>query len=104
VKIPVGLTRILGGIAGMIGKLADALSDFIAPAPPPTKDQAERMERAAEERQEYEARVVRPAAEQEARFEEIREQRARALRRQRERGRDHDHDRSNERERERDRF
>lgn len=94
-------SRLLDGLAERFGGLITYLSDFIAPPPPPTKDQVEGMARAAEERQEYEARVVAPAAEQEARFEDIREQRARALRRQRERGRDHDRDRYDEHERDR---
>lgn len=94
------------GIEKALGAALDAAADFIAPPPPPTKAQVDDMKRANAERQEYEARVVRPAAEQETRFEEIREQRARALRRQRERGRDHDHDRDDDyggRERERER-
>jgi hypothetical protein len=48
-------SRLLGAIAERFASLIIALADFIAPAPPPTRDQAERMERAAEERQEQNA-------------------------------------------------
>ena len=58
------------------GKVFDVLADMIAPAPPPTAEQAERMERVAEERQEQ-AAIVSSAAEQEARFQELRRQMAR---------------------------
>jgi hypothetical protein len=43
--------RLLGGVASAVSKLLDVLADMIAPAPPPTRDQAERMHRAAEERE-----------------------------------------------------
>jgi hypothetical protein len=39
----------LNDIAKGVGKVLDAIGDILAPAPPPTKDQAERMERAADE-------------------------------------------------------
>lgn len=83
-------SRFLDGLAEQFGSFITYLSDLIAPPPPPTKDQVERMARAAEERQEYEARVVAPAAEQEARFRAIQEQQARDRRRQREHGLDYD--------------
>ena len=67
---------ILGGMASMVGKVFDVLADMIAPAPPPTAEQAKRMERVAEERQEQ-AAIVGSAAEQEARFQELRRQMAR---------------------------
>lgn len=43
--------RLLGSVASVVSKLMDVLADMIAPAPPPTRDQAERMHRAAEERE-----------------------------------------------------
>jgi hypothetical protein len=86
------LGRFLGGIGSMVGKAAEAVVDMFAAPPPPTPDQVERMERVAEERREHEARVVAPAAEQEARFRAIQEQQARDHRRRRERGLDHDND------------
>jgi hypothetical protein len=42
-------SRMLGAIAERFASFIIALADFIAPAPPPTKDQAERMQRAAGE-------------------------------------------------------
>jgi hypothetical protein len=83
-------SRLLDGLAERFGSFITYLSDLIAPPPPPTKDQLERMARAAEDRQEYEARVVAPAAEQEARFRAIQEQQARDRRREREHGLDYD--------------
>lgn len=44
-------SRIFGGLASAAEKFVDWLGDVLFPAPPPTKDQAERMERVAEERQ-----------------------------------------------------
>jgi hypothetical protein len=94
-----GATGILGGIAGMIEGWSQYWADFFAPPPPPTNEQVLQQERAAEEKREHEARVVAPAAEQEARFEAIREQMRREAARQRlrrERGMerdDDDHDR-----------
>jgi hypothetical protein len=63
---------ILGGIAKMVEKLS-FLGDMIAPAPPPTRDQAERMERVAEE-QRIEEAAVREAAEREARLQVLLDQ------------------------------
>lgn len=45
------VSRIFGGLARGVEKFIDFLGDMIAPAPPPTKDQTERMVRAAEENQ-----------------------------------------------------
>jgi hypothetical protein len=59
-------------LASMVEKAFDYLADLIAPPPPPTKDQAERMEQAAAERQEDAA--IRSEAEQEAAFRELQEQ------------------------------
>jgi hypothetical protein len=44
-------SRIFGGLARGVEKFVDWLGDVLFPAPPPTRDQAERMERVAEERQ-----------------------------------------------------
>jgi adenylate kinase family enzyme len=89
------LGGILGGIASMVGKVFDFLGDFIAPAPPSTKDQAERVERAAEEQQ---------AVEKEARLQELLKQirgddaeRERQAREDGGRGDDDDYDRRYER-------
>lgn len=49
------VTRILGGVSRMAEKFFDFLGDMIAPAPPPTPDQAERMVRSAEEKQQAHA-------------------------------------------------
>jgi hypothetical protein len=48
-------SRIFGGLASAAEKFVDWLGDVLFPAPPPTKDQAERMERVAEERQQAHA-------------------------------------------------
>jgi hypothetical protein len=48
-------SRIFGGLARGVEKFVDWLGDVLFPAPPPTKDQAERMERVAEERQQAHA-------------------------------------------------
>jgi hypothetical protein len=90
-------SKLLGGIGGMLSKLADALASMIAPAPSPTKAQWEDIKRGAAQQEEHEARVVRPAAEQEARFQELREQARREASRQREqrargKGRDEERD------------
>jgi hypothetical protein len=57
--------RLLGSVAKVLSKMLDVLADMIAPAPPPTLDQAERMHRASEEheaadtaRRETEARLA----------------------------------------------
>jgi hypothetical protein len=60
-------------MAKAVEKVFDFLADMIAPAPPPTKDQAERMERVAEEQQ-TQAVAEREAAEKEARLQELLEQ------------------------------
>jgi hypothetical protein len=83
-------SRLLDGLAERFGSLITYLSDLIAPPAPPTPEQIKGMARAAEERQEYEARIVAPAAEQEARFRAIQEQQARDRRREREHGLDYD--------------
>ena len=83
-------SRLLDGLAERFGSFITYLSDLISPPPLPTPEQIKGMARAAEERQEYEARVVAPAAEQEARFRAIQEQQARDRRREREHGLDYD--------------
>jgi MobA/MobL family len=88
-------SRFLDAIADRLGSAITYLSDLIAPPPRPTEAQIEGMERAAAERQEYEVRVVAPAAEQEARFEELRDQMPREAarhRQARERGVEQDRD------------
>ena len=45
----------LHGLSRMAEKFFETLSDFFAPRPPPTRDQAERMERSAEEKQQTHA-------------------------------------------------
>jgi hypothetical protein len=100
-----GLSEALGGIAKVAEHAMEMLSDLISPPPPMTHDQAERAERAAEEKQE--ARADESARqEKDARLQELLAQMARddAERRcQREErgGRDDDDDRGRERERER---
>lgn len=49
------VSRIFGGLARGVEKFFDFLGDMIAPAPPPTPDQAERMARSAEEKQQAHA-------------------------------------------------
>ena len=62
-------SRLLGAIAERFASVIIAIADFIAPAPPPTRDQAERMERTADERQEQKAAAV---------FEQEKDERLRA--------------------------
>jgi hypothetical protein len=45
----------LRGLARGVEKFLESLSDFLAPPPPPTRDQAERMARSAEEKQQAHA-------------------------------------------------
>ena len=59
----------LGAIAERFVSVIIALADFIAPAPPPTRDQAKRMQRAADERQDQNAT---------ARFQQEKDERVRA--------------------------
>ena len=54
-------------------KTLGALADFVAPPPPPTKEQAEGMQRAAEERQAQDA-AAREQAEKDARLQELLDQ------------------------------
>lgn len=94
------------GIASMVDKTLGTLADFVAPPPPPTKEQAEGMQRAAEERQVQDA-AAREQAEKDTRLRELLDQIKRAdeqARYDRYTGRsrdDDDHDRGRERERER---
>jgi hypothetical protein len=48
-------SRIFGGLASAAEKFVDWLGDVLFPAPPPTPDQAERMVRSAEEKQQAHA-------------------------------------------------
>jgi hypothetical protein len=98
--------RFASGVARALGAVLGALSDMIAPPPPPTRDQAQRMERAADEQA-----VARAAADEEARHRAQLEQlRSDDLARRREleeqlrrdlaaRERDDDYSRGRERER-----
>ena len=113
---PAELDRAAGIVGGLadgaekaLGAAFDYAADFIAPPPPPTKEQAEQMRRAAEEQRQQEP-ARREQAEQEARFEELRDQ----MRRDDQRARydrwtgrrldgDHDHDNDYSRGRERER-
>jgi len=69
-------SRIIGAIAKRFSSLIVAIADFIAPAPPPTRDQAERMERAVEERQQDHAAAAQQQ-EKDERLTEILQQIAR---------------------------
>jgi hypothetical protein len=106
-------SRLLGAIAERFASVIMALADFLAPAPPPTKDQAERMERASEERQEQNATAAQQQ-EKDERLQQILEQIARDDAQRdlsfaqrygrpitREAGRDRDDDSGRERERDR---
>jgi MobA/MobL family len=101
-------SRIFGGMARAVEKFFDFLGDMIAPAPPPTKDQAERMVRAAEENQQERAAETAQTERAEAQHWLIEEARRRAAEREAgrspesERPRDRDDD-DYGRERERDR-
>ena len=103
--------RFTGGMLKALGAVFDFLASMISPPKPPTRDEAERIERAAEERA-----VTRAAAEQEAQYNELLDQLARdkrqreddltkrledQLRRDLSGGRDRDGDYSRGRERER---
>jgi Relaxase/Mobilisation nuclease domain len=83
-------TRAAAGLGEMFEKALTAAldwaADFIAPPPPPTREQIRQRQIAEAERQEIEARIIRPAAEQAARFREI-EDEARERTRERERER-----------------
>lgn len=99
-----------GGVARAVEKVFDFFADMIAPAPPPTKDQAERMVRAADERHE-ETATAQQTAEKDARLQETLDQMARDDTQRRydrwtgralndpERDRDDDYSRGRERER-----
>ena len=110
---PAELDRAAGIVGGLadgvekaLGAALDYAADFIAPPPPPTKEQVEQMQKAAAQRQAQEP-AEREAAEREARFREILEQIRRddqRARQARERGVDLDRDDDyggRERERER---
>jgi MobA/MobL family len=98
----------LRGLASVVGKFFDFLGDMIAPPPPPTRDQAERMVRAAEENQQERAAETAQTERAEAQYWLIEEARRRAAEREAgrspesERPRDRDDD-DYGRERERDR-
>ena len=94
-----GVTRLLGGIAGMAAKAFDFLADMIAPSPPPTKEEVRQQQRAeAEERPLREA--ARSQAEWEARLADRLDEDARR-RRRREPGQEHERDDDRGRERDR---
>jgi hypothetical protein len=103
--------RLLDGAIRALAKVLDMLADMFAPAPPPTKEQAERMERVAEEQAQHSAQAAEDAERREfidqlsrdgrRREEDDLERRlAEQLRRDLEtRGRENDHSRGRERER-----
>lgn len=78
------VTRILGGVSRAVEKFFDFLGDMIAPAPPPTKDQAERMVRAAEENQQAHAEQAAQSERAEAQHWLVEEARRRAQEREEE--------------------
>ena len=106
-------TGMLDGAAKLSGKVLEALADMISPTPPPTKEQAERMERTAEEQAQRNAQAIEEAARKEfidqlardgrrREEEDLARRLADQLRRDRgTRGRETDHSRGRERERER---
>jgi uncharacterized protein YcbK (DUF882 family) len=103
--------RLIDGAVRALAKVLDMLADMIAPAPPPTRDQAERMERVAEEQAQHNAQAAEDAERKELLDQLARDHRRREeedltrrladqLRRDLEtRGRDDDHSRGRERER-----
>ena len=103
--------RLLDGAVRALAKVLDMLADMFAPAPPPTKDQAERMERVAEEQAQQNAQAAEDAERKEFLDQLARDGRRREeddlarrlaeqLRRDLEtRGRETDHSRGRERER-----
>jgi hypothetical protein len=105
--------RLVDGAVRALSKVLDMLADMIAPAPPPTKDQAERMERVAEEQAQHSAQAAEDTERKEFIDQLARDGRRREeddlarrladqLRRDLETpGRDNDHSRGRERERER---
>jgi FixJ family two-component response regulator len=107
-----GAERAAGIVCGLadgaekaLGAMLDFAADFIAP-PPPTKEQAERMQRATEEQRERNAAAA-PEQEKDAQLQELLDQ----IRRDDHRARydrytgrnldDDDHERGRERERDR---
>ena len=90
--------RILGGLGDMIGKAAETIVNMFAAPPPPTKDQAERMERVAEE-QHAQGAVAREAAGEQARLRELLDQIKRNDEREREARARERYDRERERDR-----
>jgi hypothetical protein len=92
------LGGMLGGLTSMISKAADFLADIIAPPPPPTKDQAERIVRVAEETHTQDM-AAREAAEYQARLNDLLDQIKRDDERERQTREREDYDRERERER-----
>jgi hypothetical protein len=103
--------RLVDGAVRALAKVLDMLADMFAPAPPPTKEQAERMERTAEEQAQHNAQAAEATERKEFLDQLARDGRRREeddlarrladqLRRDLEtRGRETDHSRGRERER-----
>jgi hypothetical protein len=91
-------TGILGRIGGMLENALAYADEFLFPPPPPTKEQIRQRQIAEAERQEIEARIILPAAEQAARFRQI-EDEAREQIHEREREQDRQRERERQRER-----
>lgn len=98
-----GKSRVAGGLAAGVAKTIGALMDFVgnmfAPPPPPTKDQAERAQRVAVERQEARADAAAKEAHLQSLLDQMARDDAERRRRGRERGDDGERDRSMDRER-----
>lgn len=75
-------SRFFGGLGKALASFIDQLADFLAPAPPPTRDQAERMAKAAEEKQEERAQRDAQAERDAAQHWLIEEARRRAAERE----------------------
>jgi MobA/MobL family len=105
------------GLSQAVENFLESLSDFLAPAPPPTKDQAERMARSAEETAQANEQTAQHTERAEAQHWLVEEARRRAAQEREEAERaktaaelygtpraqewDDEHDRGRERERER---
>ena len=80
-------SRIFGGLASAAEKFIDFLGDMLFPAPPPTPDQAERMVRSAEEKQQAHAEQAAHQERTESQYWLIEEARRRVAEKEREEAR-----------------
>ena len=71
-------SRIFGGLASAAEKFVDWLGDMLFPAPPPTPDQAERMVRSAEEKQQAHEQTAQANERAEAQYWLVEEARRQA--------------------------